>query len=92
MIRTSGLPIDIYKLGLGITDFHVCQNCGVLMAATWVDSDGSVFAVVNVRALDDAAAFTAEPLKANFDGENLAEREARRRAGWTPALIIANDY
>ena len=91
VIATSSLSIDTYKMGLGITDFHVCHNCGVLLAATWADSDGSVFAVVNVRVLDQAAAFTSEPLKANFDGEEVSERETRRRRAWTPASIIMTD-
>ncbi|MGD9811906.1 MAG: hypothetical protein AB7U35_11320 [Sphingobium sp.] len=83
------LPADApppYRFGLGITDFHVCDRCGVFVAASWSDDD-ALYAVVNYRALDDLAAFTQAPVAIDFEGEDLAAREARRRKGWTPARI-----
>jgi hypothetical protein len=87
-LKTSGLAIDIYRMGLLITDFHVCHQCGVLVAATWEDSESVTYAVVNSRSLDRAQDFPAAPVIANFDGEGVEDRQARRRKGWTPASII----
>lgn len=80
--------MDTYRLGLGMTDFHVCHQCGVLVAATWEDRESAMFAVVNSRTLDIGEGFLLAPVTANFDGEGMEDREARRRKGWTPASII----
>jgi len=83
------LPVDApapYRFGLGITDFHVCDRCGVWVAATWRDGE-RLYAVVNVPALDARELFDAPPVDVDFDGEDVAAREARRRMHWTPARI-----
>lgn len=84
------LPLDPpapYRFGLNITDFHVCDRCGVWVAATWHDGD-RMYGVINLPALDDRARFTGMPVSVDFDGEDLAARAARRRATWTPARIL----
>lgn len=84
------LPADPpapYQFGLNITDFHVCDRCGVWVAATWQDGDRTL-GLINVPALDDRALFGAEPVAVDFDGEDIAAREKRRRANWTPAHIV----
>jgi hypothetical protein len=80
-------PPTPYRFGLGMTDFHVCDRCGVWIAATWQDG-AFIFGVINVPALDDRALFDATPVPVDFDGEDIPAREARRRANWTPALIV----
>ena len=82
-------PPQPYRFGLNITDFHVCDRCGVWVAATWRDGD-RVFGVVNVPALDDRARFSGTPVIVDFDGEDVAAREARRHATWTPARIAGS--
>jgi hypothetical protein len=86
-LATRGKPTDIYRLGFGITDFHICRLCGVFVAATWSDQNEAILGVVNVRALDDAEQFIKAPTKANFENEDITEREARRRSNWTPAIM-----
>ncbi|MBY6242122.1 hypothetical protein [Methylosinus sp. Sm6] len=76
-----------YRFAMGITDFHVCPRCGCYVAASWADG-GALFGVVNVNALDARDAFSAAPVLTDFDSETRAEREARRRLGWTPARIV----
>lgn len=76
-----------YRFGMKITDFHVCDRCGVFMAASWRDGDAD-FAVVNYRVLDDWERFTQPPVPIDFDGEDAAARVARRRKNWTPATIV----
>jgi hypothetical protein len=83
------LPVDSpapYRFGLGITDFHVCDRCGVWVAATWPDGE-RLYGVLNVPALDAREQFAGAPVIVDFDGEDVPAREARRRANWTPARI-----
>lgn len=88
-IATSGEPDDIYRLGFGITDFHVCGRCGVFVAATWRNGGNIMLGVVNIRALDDARQFTTTPAEADFDSEDATARETRRQTNWTPATLSA---
>jgi hypothetical protein len=78
---------DCYRFGFGITDFHICRRCGVLVVATSRANDGSMRGVVNMRALDDAKAFKTLPEPMNFEGESIDDRENRRRAHWTPITV-----
>jgi hypothetical protein len=90
---TVTLPADApapYRFGLNITDFHVCDRCGVWVAAVWYD-EGRGFGVVNVPALDERALFNALPAVADFEGEDVSARERRRRTNWTPATVTKSD-
>lgn len=80
-------PPSPYRFGLGITDFHVCDRCGVWVAATWRDGE-RLYGVINVPALDARDKFDATPVMVDFDGEDVPAREARRRANWTPARVV----
>jgi hypothetical protein len=75
--------------GLNITDFHLCDRCGIWVAATWRDGD-RLFGVINVPALDDRARFSGNAVTVDFDGEDVAAREARRRTNWTPARVLGS--
>lgn len=83
---TAPADLEPYRFGLGITDFLVCGHCGVFVAAVW-HKDGGTWTVVNLPALDDRDRFTAEPVPMDFDGEDVAAREARRKRNWTPARL-----
>lgn len=76
-----------YRFGLNITDFHVCDRCGVWVAAIWHDGNRAL-GVLNVPALDERALFAGTPAVVDFDGEDISAREARRRASWMPAQVI----
>jgi hypothetical protein len=76
-----------YRFGMGITDFHLCPRCGCFVAASWTDGD-ALFGVVNINALDARDAFSAAPVTTDFDAETRAEREERRRRGWTPGRVV----
>lgn len=84
LLTLATIDQNAYRFGLAITDFHVCARCGVFVAATWKDQGGGVYGVVNVHALANARQFTAAPIEADFDGEDVSAREARRRTNWTP--------
>lgn len=81
---------DIYRQGFEITDFHICRRCGVLVAATWMDRDGSTFGVVNIHSLDKPDGLIITPTRTNFDSESVVSREDRRRQNWTPTSLIGD--
>lgn len=49
----------VYRQGSDQAEFLVCARCGVLVMATY-RNDGRLFAALNVRAIDGAAAFASE--------------------------------
>jgi hypothetical protein len=79
-----------YRFGLGLADFLICGTCGVFVAAfePGPSSPGSGRAVVNLRVLERASEFTAEPTRFTaYDAEDAATRTARRARSWTPATL-----
>jgi hypothetical protein len=76
-----------YRFGLGTADFLVCGRCGVYVAAVMTEG-GSAWAVVDVNALDAVELFARAPTPFTYDGETADERGARRKARWTPALVV----
>jgi hypothetical protein len=73
-----------YRFGTKTADFVVCTTCGVLAAAIMAEP---ALAVININALDARAEFVANAVQlADFDGESVEQRLARRRAKWTPVV------
>lgn len=77
-----------YRFGLGTADYLVCARCGVYVAAV-MEEAGRAVAIVNVNALDGAAAFDRAATPMVYDREDEAGRRARRRKLWTPTAIVA---
>ena len=76
-----------YRFGLETADFLVCTRCGIYVAA--VMSEGaSSYATVNVDTLDAVDRLTQPATPVTYEGESAAERSARRRTRWTPAVIV----
>jgi hypothetical protein len=80
-------PPKPYRFGLNITDFHICDRCGVWIAASWRDDD-KLRGVINLPALDDRRLFDSAPVAVNSDADDRRARENRRRMAWTPARIV----
>jgi len=73
-----------YRFGTRTADFVLCTTCGVLAAATMPEP---ALGVINIHVLDARAEFLANPIQvADFDGESVEQRLARRRARWTPVV------
>ncbi|RUW53520.1 MULTISPECIES: hypothetical protein [unclassified Mesorhizobium] len=72
-----------YRFGLETADYLICRECGVYAAAIAGEND-EARAILIVNALDDHRAFTGESVLVDFDWENRAERQARRRLRWMP--------
>ena len=79
-----------YRFGHETADFLVCGRCGIYVAAVMTESGGA-WATVNVNALEPADAFARPATPVSYDGETADERRARRRARWTPAMVLRLD-
>ena len=86
MLRVQGPVPEWYRFGSAATDFWICPRCGVYVGAG-VESDGRRYAVVNIRALDEAKRFTQPPTPMVYDAESPGERLGRRTRVWSPARI-----
>ena len=76
-----------YRFGMRTAEFLICARCGAYLAAV-LTVGGSLYATVNINALDCAARFTQPPLTVTYEAETAAERVARRVANWTPVVSI----
>ena len=74
-----------YRFGLKTADFLICAGCGVYVGAT-IEDEGRRWAIINANTLDDVAQLTQAPEPMNYDGEDEARRQSRRRARWTPLV------
>jgi hypothetical protein len=72
-----------YRFGTESADFHVCAVCGVAPIVTCV-LDGARFAVVNANTFDNVERTDLSVAAADFEGETMETRLARRRRNWTP--------
>ena len=76
-----------YRFGLETADFLVCRRCGIYVAAVMNEGAGC-WATVNVNTLDVVDRFAQPATPVTYEGESAAQRTARRRARWTPAVIV----
>ena len=75
--------VSSYRFGTGTADFHVCTACGVIPIVTCT-IDGARYAVVNVNTFDDVDRSELALAAADFEGETIDNRLARRRRNGTP--------
>jgi hypothetical protein len=78
-----------YRFGLATAEYLVCGACGVYVAAVLTDGDRA-WSTLNVRVLElpDGARFAAVATAVSYDGEDVAARIARRKAVWTPTVVV----
>ena len=76
-----------YRFGLETADFLVCGRCGIYVAAVMNEGAGC-WATVNMNILDAVDRLTQPATPVTYEGESAAERSARRKARWTPAVIV----
>jgi hypothetical protein len=77
-----------YRFGRQVTDVHVCDACGVYVAATCV-IDGMIYATVNTNTFDPRPTQLATPVA--YDAESTEARLARRARTWSRAEIQLQD-
>ena len=71
-----------YRFGTRSTDFLVCGECGVYVAAV-ISSGVGQFATLNINTIRGALG-VPEPDPISYDGESAGQRQARREQRWTP--------
>jgi hypothetical protein len=71
-----------YRFGTRSTDFLVCGECGVYVAALISSSLGQ-FATLNINTIR-APLNAPPPEPVSYDAESVEQRQARREQRWTP--------
>ena len=82
----DGRHLERYLFGQRTAEFLTCNRCGVYVAAIQDETD-ALLAVLNINTLVDAGAFTRPIVPVDFSAETSAERQARRKAKWTPGEL-----
>lgn len=86
---TDDGKLSKYRLGLGITDFLVCRECGVYVGATMRDEEnGRTLATCVVNTLDLEQSRIKAPVAARYDEETAGSRLERRRQRWMTATFV----
>ena len=73
--------VSRYAFGTRTATFHVCARCGAVPLVT-SEIAGRLYAVVNVNTLEDVDRSRLRHTAADFDGEDVESRLARRRRNW----------
>ena len=77
----DGARVSEYEFGTKTATFHVCARCGAVPLAT-SEIGARLYAVVNVNALEGIDPASIRRATADFEGEDLESRLARRRRNW----------
>jgi hypothetical protein len=73
--------VSKYSFGTSTAVFHICSHCGIVPFVT-SEIDNRVYAVVSVNAFNNVPPSLLRRSAADFEGENVESRLARRRRGW----------
>ena len=76
-----------YRFGLGVTDFLLCAECGVYVAAT-MQGEAGLTAVLNVPGVALPGFDGRAPSPMIYDDETPEQRIERRKARWMPAVFV----
>ncbi|MCM8558152.1 GFA family protein [Sphingomicrobium sediminis] len=80
----SDLTLLRYRFGLGITDFLICPNCGVYVAAV-MEGEKGLIGTANMNCFD-VGSVEVSPI--DYAGENAGDRTSRREDHWTPTTLV----
>jgi hypothetical protein len=76
-----------YRFGLKSADFLLCRECGTYMGAVATIGEHTL-GVLNVTGADIRAFANLDAEPVDYDGEDLASRNARRLERWTPCGVV----
>ena len=79
--------VSRYSFGTETATFHVCSRCGAVPVVT-SEIDDHLYAVVNVNVLENVDPSWLRRAGANFDGEDVDSRLARRKRNWIADVRI----
>ena len=80
--------VSKYAFGTQTATFHVCSRCGTVPFVT-SEVANHLYAVVNVNALENVDPSRLRRATANFEGEDIASRLARRTRNWIADVRFA---
>ena len=86
-IRDPSL-VSKYEFGTRTATFHVCAQCGIVPLVT-SEIGNRLYAVVSVNVLENVDPAWLDRAPANFDGEGVESRLARRQRNWIADVDIA---
>ena len=78
-----------YRFGTQSSDFLICGDCGVYLAALIASGKGQ-FATLNVNAIRGLPD-VPQAVPVSYDGESVEQRTARREQRWTPVVEHSGD-
>ena len=73
--------VSRYEFGTRTATFHVCSRCGAVPFVT-SEIEGRLHAVVNVNVFENVDPASLRRAGADFEGEDVASRLARRKRNW----------
>jgi hypothetical protein len=73
-----------YRFGTRSSDFLICRDCGVYVAAVITSSKGQ-FATLNINTIR-VPLEVPQAVPVSYDQENAGERLSRREQRWTPVV------
>jgi hypothetical protein len=73
--------VSKYSFGTSTALFHVCGRCGIVPIVT-SEIDNRLYAVVSVNAFNNVPQSLLRRSAADFEGEDMESRLARRKRGW----------
>jgi hypothetical protein len=79
---TEASKLTRYRFGTRSSDFLICRECGVYVAAIITARDGQ-FATLNLNTIR-APLDVPEPVPVSYEGESAEQRQSRREQRWTP--------
>jgi hypothetical protein len=85
-VREAAL-VSKYEFGTRTATFHVCSRCGAVPLVT-SEIDAHLYAVVNVNTFENIEKSRLAPSAANFEGEDVGSRLARRARHWIGKVRI----
>jgi hypothetical protein len=76
-----------YAFGTGTATFHICARCGAVPFVT-SEIENRLYAVVNVNVLENLEPSSLVRSAADFEGEDVTSRLARRTRNWIADVRI----
>src|ERR1700674_4899633 len=73
--------VSKYAFGTRTATFHVCSRCGTVPFVT-SEITNHLYAVVNVNVFENVDPSRLRRAAADFEGEDVESRLARRKRGW----------
>ena len=80
--------VSRYEFGSRTATFHICSRCGAVPVVTSEIAD-HLYAVVNVNVLENVDRSSLQRASADFEGEDVDSRLARRARNWIADVRIA---